>query len=113
MTASPRAAVEHLCVDHGRFEVIVAEQFLDGADVIAVFEQVDRETVTQGLATALFGDPGRVFGLLDGSLDRIFQEMMAPEDAGAGINGALRRGEDILPTQFAAGKGVFVFKGGR
>jgi len=32
--------VEHLGVDHRRFHVLMAEEFLDGVDVVAVFEQV-------------------------------------------------------------------------
>jgi hypothetical protein len=37
------AALEHVGVDHGRLDVFVAQQFLDGADVVAVFEQVGGE----------------------------------------------------------------------
>ena len=37
------AALEHVGVDHGRLDVFVALQFLDGADVVAVFEQVGGE----------------------------------------------------------------------
>ena len=32
-------------VDHGGFDILVPQQFLDGADVIAVFQQVGGETV--------------------------------------------------------------------
>ena len=32
--------VEHMRVDHGCFDVFVAEEFLDGANVIAVFEEI-------------------------------------------------------------------------
>jgi len=38
-------------VDHRRFNTFMTQQFLDGANAIAVFEQVSGETVAQGVAT--------------------------------------------------------------
>ena len=38
-------AVQYVGIDHGRGHVAVAEQFLDGSDVLAGFEQVRREGV--------------------------------------------------------------------
>ena len=40
------AGVRDVDVDHGGGHVTVAEQLLDGADVVAVFEQVGGERVT-------------------------------------------------------------------
>jgi len=40
-----------MSVDHRRFDISMTQQFLDGADVIAVFEQVSGKTVAQGVAT--------------------------------------------------------------
>jgi hypothetical protein len=40
------AAVEDVCVDHGRREVAVAQQLLDRPDVVAALEQVGREGMT-------------------------------------------------------------------
>src|SRR5881628_2316625 len=40
-----RTAVEHVRVDHGRAGILVTEQLLDGADVVAVLEQMSREAV--------------------------------------------------------------------
>jgi len=37
--------------NHHRFHTFMTQQFLDGADVIAVFEQVSGETVAAGVAT--------------------------------------------------------------
>ena len=37
-------------VDHGRPEIGVTEQLLDGADVDAVLEQVGGESVSEGVA---------------------------------------------------------------
>jgi hypothetical protein len=34
------APVEDVSINHGGFDILVAEEFLDGADVVAIFEQV-------------------------------------------------------------------------
>ena len=41
--------IEHVRVDHRGLHVRVAEQLLHGADVVAVFEQVRREAVAEGV----------------------------------------------------------------
>ena len=38
-------------VDHCRFDVLVAEEFLDGTDVVAIFQQVGGKAVAEGMAT--------------------------------------------------------------
>jgi len=40
-----------MSVDRRRFNTFMTQQFLDGADVIAVFEQVSGKIVAQGVAT--------------------------------------------------------------
>ena len=44
-------SIKDMGVDHRRFPTFMTQQFLDGADVIAVFEQVSGKTVAQGAAT--------------------------------------------------------------
>ena len=39
----PGASIQDVCVDHRRGHVLVAQQLLDGADVIAVLQQVGSE----------------------------------------------------------------------
>jgi len=36
-------------VEHGGFEIAVADEFLDGSDVSAVLREVGREGVTEGV----------------------------------------------------------------
>ena len=38
-----RPAIEHVCVDHRRAHVPMAEQLLDGPNVITVLEEMRRE----------------------------------------------------------------------
>jgi hypothetical protein len=40
-----------MSVYHRRFNTFMTQQFLNGADVIAVFEQVSGKTVAAGVAT--------------------------------------------------------------
>ena len=56
-------------IDHGRVHVPVAQQLLDGADVVAVLEQVGREGVPQGVRAGPLGDAGPPDRLLDGPLE--------------------------------------------
>jgi len=49
-------ALEHMGVDHSGTDILVAEQFLDGANVAAVLEEVGGEGVSEGVATDAFFD---------------------------------------------------------
>jgi hypothetical protein len=52
------AAVQNVGVDHGRGDVVVAEKFLDGADVVAGFEQVGCKAVPEAVTGCAFDDWG-------------------------------------------------------
>ena len=56
-------------VERRRLELGVAEQHLDHANVGALFEQVGREAVPQGVGRHAFGDAGQVLGGGDGAVD--------------------------------------------
>ena len=71
------AAVEDVGVDHGGGDVLVAEQLLDGADVVAVLEQVGGEAVAEGVGCDGLGEVGVEGGGADGPLDDGFVEMVA------------------------------------
>lgn len=61
------AAVEHMGVDHGGAHILMAQQLLDGADVLAPLQQVGGKRVPEGVAAGLLGYPS----LGDGSLHRL------------------------------------------
>jgi hypothetical protein len=63
------AALEDVGVDHGGADVGMAEEFLDGADIVAGFEEVGGEAVTEGMAAYFF----REMGVDDGSLDSFLE----------------------------------------
>ena len=71
------APIEHVGVDHRRADVIVAEQFLDGADVVAVFEQVCGEGMTESMRGRVLADARGARGRGDDALDGAFMKVMA------------------------------------
>jgi len=100
-------------VGHSGFEVFVADEFLDGADVVAGFQEVDGEGVAEGGAGDGFGDAGQLGCFSDGSLGAAFAEVVAAGFAGAGVNGEVAGGEDVLPGPVAVGVGVSASECGR
>ena len=65
-------------VDHGSFHILVAEQFLDGANVVAVLEQVGGEGMAKGMATDCFiCDASQFCGGMDCLLQTAFIDMVA------------------------------------
>lgn len=46
-----RAAVEDMGVNHRRFDIIMSQKFLHRPYIIATFEQVSRERMTEGVAS--------------------------------------------------------------
>ena len=57
------AAIQDVRVDHGRADVAMAEELLDGADVVAVLEQVGRERVAKCVTARVLGDAGGADGV--------------------------------------------------
>ena len=79
--------IEDVGVDHGGFDTAMAHQFLDRANVIAIFKQVGGKCVAQGMAGSRLVN----FGLLDRPFDRFLKagvmEMVAAGRTGAGVGG--------------------------
>jgi len=94
-------------VDHGGFDVFVAEQFLHGANVVAILEQVGGETVAEGVRGDAFVDFCGLGGGFDGFLESSFVDVVALGDAGAGVFREVGGGEEVLPEPFAVSVGVF------
>jgi hypothetical protein len=85
----------------------MAEQLLDGADVVAAFEQMRREAVAQRVTTRAFDEPRFTHGPLDGALDRAFTEVVPTHRAAARISGARRGREGVLPGPLAICAAIF------
>jgi hypothetical protein len=69
-------------VDLGRADVFVAQEFLDRADVIAAFEQMGREAVTEAVTGRALRHASLSRGDADRALYDCLMKMMAPPLAG-------------------------------
>jgi len=63
------AFVEYVGVDHGRADVGVAQEFLDGTDVVTVFKELGGKGVSERVATGMFLDAGKHDGVADCPLE--------------------------------------------
>ena len=89
-------------VDHRRADVPVAQQLLDGANVVAVLPQVGGERVPEGVARGGLGDPGAADRLLHRPLKDGFVEMVTATLAGDAVHVDARGREDPLPSPGSA-----------
>ncbi len=94
-------------VDHGGLDIFVAEEFLDGADVIVVFEQVGGEGMAEGMAGDALVYTSRYGGCADGPLQAARIQVVATGDAGTWIYRKLIGWENVLPEPFAGRVGIF------
>jgi hypothetical protein len=101
--------VQDVRVDHGRFHVSVAEQFLHRPDIVAGFEQVRGERMSQAMGRDPLGQAGLGRGLAYGRLKGPFLNMMTTENPAPRIDRQLPRGEQPLPDPTHPGLGYFVF----
>jgi hypothetical protein len=72
------ASVQHMSVYHGCLHIPMSEEFLNRADVIAIFQQVRGKRMPQRVAVDRLGQPYGSRGLFDGSLQHRFVQMMPP-----------------------------------
>jgi hypothetical protein len=80
------AAVQHMSVDLSRLHILVPEQFLHRADVVAVFQQVGRETVAQRMCTDRIVEVGRTRCLLERTVQVRVIPVMSSNHAAVGIH---------------------------
>ena len=69
--------VEDVGVDHRGPQVPVAQELLDGADVVTVLQEMGGEGVPEGVATRRFGDAGPPHRTLHGPLENRFVQVVA------------------------------------
>ncbi len=85
----------------------MAEEFLYGSDVVAVFQQVGCEAVPQGVHRCLLGDPRSKQRLLERLLKGRGMDVVAADSMGAGIHRKRLGREKPEPCSLLAGVGVF------
>jgi hypothetical protein len=64
-----RTTIEDVGVDHRRAQIPMAQQFLNGADVVTVLKKVRREGMPERVTGCLFRDAGLQDGLANCALD--------------------------------------------
>lgn len=77
----------------------MAEELLNGADVLAILEQMSREAVPKGVARGALQNPGSLDGRGDGALDPRFVEVVTPPLAGPSTAVDPGRREQPLPGE--------------
>ena len=70
--------VQRVGIAHRRLHVPMSEEFLNHADIIAIFQQVRGERVPQRVAIGRLGQPYGSGHLFDGTLPHRFVQMMPP-----------------------------------
>ena len=73
----PVAALEHVRVDHGGIDILVTEQFLHGADIVAILEKLGGKSMPEGVWGNGFVQACGNYSLLDGFLDHSDIQVMA------------------------------------
>src|SRR5262249_320067 len=89
--------VENMRINHGRGNVAVPEQLLNGTNILSIFQQMSRETVPECMATGRFGHTRVVDRSLNRVLKILFRNVMAPHFAQPRIDGKFCGRENILP----------------
>jgi hypothetical protein len=95
--------IEDVRVDHRGADVTVAEELLHGPDVVVVLEQVGGERVSEGVAGGDLGNARGTDGVLHGTLENGFVQMVAATLPAETIHVESRGGEDPLPRPLAPG----------
>jgi hypothetical protein len=99
-------AVENMRVNHGRFQILVAQKILNRSNIIPVPYQVRREGMAEGMAGGRAAYLGVPDGLLDGSLDDRLVQVMAPFDFRTRVTAEAICRESPLPAPFPAGRRI-------
>ena len=85
----------------------MAEQFLDGPDIVPIFEQMRRERMPQRVAGNPFGDAGTDGGIPYGFLKDGFEEVMPIEVPRFVVLVRTVRREHPLPAPFPGSPRIF------
>jgi hypothetical protein len=95
-------------VDHGRDQIVVPEQSLNGTDGGAALEEMGRQGMATGVGADGLCQIGMVDGYLGGFIDDAGVDMIATCDPGMWAYGEIPGGEDVLPSPFLSGCGAFL-----
>lgn len=104
---SKGTGVHNVGVDHGGFYIFVAEEFLNGADVVAGFQEMGGKGVAECMWRDAFVKTSLFCSSAHGFLQAAFVSVVTSEVASARVRGESWSGEEPLPGPFMGGVGVF------
>jgi hypothetical protein len=64
--------LQHMGIQHRCADIFVSKQFLDRADVIAIFQEMGRKTMAERMTTAALLNAGALESVFDGLLQHTF-----------------------------------------
>jgi hypothetical protein len=102
-------ALENMRVNHGRFHVAVAEEFLESPDVGSPGEQLSCEGVPEHMGAPVVKIGGHC-RLANGPLHDLTTNMVPPTYAASGVERKVFHRPEALPGKHFAGIGVFPLK---
>ncbi len=105
------ALLQDVGVDHGRRNILVAQQGQNGANIRAALQEVGGKTVAETVGGDPFIDPGLAHGHFDCLVDNAWIEVVAPDNATDGILRQTAGGKHILPAPFLRGRRLFALQG--
>ncbi len=91
--------------------VLVTEKLLDGADIIAVFQQMGGEAMAEGVAAGVSGDSRRADGGVDRALQAALVQMVAARRTCGRIARVTAHRKDELRGPFPIGVGILPLQG--
>jgi hypothetical protein len=85
----------------------MAEEFLHGADIVAMLQQLRRKTMAKGMTTDSFIYFRQTPSEFNGLLQTTFIKMMATDNTAAWIFRKTFRGKNVLPYPITVGMRIF------
>jgi hypothetical protein len=106
LLASAGTTLQEVRISHGRRNVPVTQKLLDGAEVVAVLQEVRREAVAQSVATGGRREARAADGASDHLLKAGLGEVMAADEAATRVRRPPGGREQPVPAQLAVSVGV-------
>jgi hypothetical protein len=100
---SESALCQHVGIGHRSTDIAMAQQFLDGADIVSLFEEVSGEGVSERVAACVLVAAGAVDGDFDCALKNRRVDVVSEDFAGVDVDAVSGCGEDELPAPFRRG----------
>src|SRR2546423_7317107 len=91
----------------------MAQEFLNGTNVLTAFKQMGSKTVAKCVAARGFGNRGTTNRCLDRVLQVPFGDVVSSQAPRARIGRDFGGGKNVLPNPSALGAGIFARESGR